>query len=260
MDRLLDIKNLKISFNNDFSLTEAVNGIDLYINDKEILGLAGESGSGKSVTALSLTRLLPSTAVISGSVIFQGQDLLKLKTGRLNKIRGSKIGYIFQEPTSFLNPVFSIGFQISEALIFHQGLTKKQAFDVSVGLLEQVHMPRAKEQMYKYPHQLSGGMNQRVMIAMALACRPKLLIADEPTTALDVTIESGILALLEELRSTLGLSVLLISHDLSIMQRLAERIAVMKDGLIVECAGKDKIFKNPEADYTKMLLDSVIKL
>jgi len=260
MAKLLDIKNLKVGFENDDVFTEAVKGIDLFVNESQILGLAGESGSGKSVTTLSITRLLPSSATVSGSVCFEGEDLLSIDEARMIHIRGRKISYIFQEPTSFLNPVFSIGSQISESLIFHQKLTKKQAFEESVRVLEQVHMSNPREQMHQYPHQLSGGMNQRVMIAMALACRPKLLIADEPTTALDVTIESGILDLLLELKQKMNLSIILISHDLSIMERLADRIAIMKDGHIVECDQTKIILNNPQHSYTKNLMDSIIRL
>jgi ABC-type dipeptide/oligopeptide/nickel transport system ATPase component len=258
---LLEIKNLSVNFSQGDKTIEAVRGANLKVYEGEILGLVGESGSGKSVTALSVTRLLPSSAEISkGEILFDGREIFKLSEEQLRKIRGAKISYVFQDPAASLNPVFTIGDQLIETIRLHQGSKENEAFDTAVGLLKDVGMPSPKEVMFSYPHQLSGGMKQRVMIAMAISCRPKLLIADEPTTALDVTIQAQILELLEKLREELKLTVLLITHDLSIVAQVAEKTAVMQEGRIVEYGDTDMIYKKPSHPYTKKLIDCIPKI
>lgn len=258
---LLEIKNLYVNFRQGEKTIEAVRGADLKVFEGEILGLVGESGSGKSVTALSATRLLPISAEIKkGEILFEGREMLKLSEEQLHKIRGAKISYVFQDPATSLNPVFTIGEQLIETIRLHQGSKESEAFDVAVDLLKNVGMPSPKEIMFSYPHQLSGGMKQRVMIAMAISCRPKLLIADEPTTALDVTIQAQILELLEKLREELKLTILLITHDLSIVAQVAEKTAVMQEGRIVEYGDTDLIYKKPSHPYTKKLIDCVPKM
>lgn len=255
---LLEIKNLCVDFKQGEKTVKAVRGADLKIFEGEILGLVGESGSGKSVTALSATRLLPESAEIKeGEILFDGREIFKLSEEQLRKIRGAKISYVFQDPATSLNPVFTIGEQLAETIRLHQGSKAGEAFDVAVGLLKDVGMPSPNEMMFSYPHQLSGGMKQRVMIAMAISCRPKLLIADEPTTALDVTIQAQILELLEKLREELKLTILLITHDLSIVAQVAEKTAVMQEGRIVEYGDTDLIYKKPSHPYTKKLIDCI---
>lgn len=258
---LLEVRDLYVDFRQDGKTIEAVRGANLKIYEGEILGLVGESGSGKSVTALSVTRLLPESAEISrGEILFDGHEILKLSEERLRKIRGAKASYVFQDPATSLNPVFTVGDQLVETIRLHQGSKESEAFDIAVGLLKDVGMPAPKEMMFSYPHQLSGGMKQRVMIAMAISCRPKLLIADEPTTALDVTIQAQILELLEKLREELKLTVLLITHDLSIVAQVAEKTAVMQEGRIVEYGDTDLIYKKPSHPYTKKLIDCIPKM
>lgn len=255
---LLEIKDLHVDFRQDGKIVEAVRGADLKVFAGEILGLVGESGSGKSVTALSATRLLPISAEIKkGEILFEGREILKLSEEQLHKIRGAQISYVFQDPATSLNPVFTIGEQLIETIRLHQQSKESEAFDVAVDLLKNVGMPSPKEIMFSYPHQLSGGMKQRVMIAMAISCRPRLLIADEPTTALDVTIQAQILELLEKLREELKLTILLITHDLSIVAQIAEKTAVMQEGRIVEYGDTDLIYKKPSHPYTKKLIDCV---
>lgn len=258
---LLEIKDLHIDFRQAGKTIKAVRGADLKIFEGEILGLVGESGSGKSVTALSVARLLPASAEIrKGEILFDGREILKLSEEQLRKVRGAKISYVFQDPATSLNPVFTIGEQLTETIRLHQGSKAGEAFDVAVGLLKDVGMPSSNEIMFSYPHQLSGGMKQRVMIAMAISCRPKLLIADEPTTALDVTIQAQILELLEKLREELKLTILLITHDLSIVAQVAEKTAVMQEGRIVEYGDTDMIYKKPSHPYTKKLIDCIPKM
>ena len=258
---LLEIKNLYVNFRQGEKTIEAVRGADLKIYEGEILGLVGESGSGKSVTALSVTRLLPGSAEITkGEILFDGREIFKLSEEQLRKIRGAKVSYVFQDPATSLNPVFTIGEQLIETIRLHQASKENEAFDTAVGLLKDVGMPSPNEVMFSYPHQLSGGMKQRVMIAMAISCRPKLLIADEPTTALDVTIQAQILELLEKLREELKLTVLLITHDLSIVAQVAEKTAVMQEGRIVEYGDTDLIYKKPSHPYTKKLIDCIPKI
>jgi len=258
---LLEIKNLYVNFRQGEKTVEAVRGADLKVFEGEILGLVGESGSGKSVTALSVTRLLPASAqIMKGEILFDGREILKSSEEQLRKIRGAKISYVFQDPATSLNPVFTIGEQLTETVRLHQGSKAGEAFDVAVDLLKDVGMPSPNEIMFSYPHQLSGGMKQRVMIAMAISCRPKLLIADEPTTALDVTIQAQILELLEKLRKELKLTILLITHDLSIVAQVAEKTAVMQEGRIVEYGDTDMIYKKPLHPYTKKLIDCIPKM
>jgi len=257
MKTLLEVKNLRVNFNLNGKQFTAVDGVDFNINESETVILSGESGSGKTITALSLTKNLPFSAeIISGSVVFEGTDLLKMDEIGLSQIRGAKISYIFQEPTSYLNPVFTIGSQITEAIILHQAKSKLKAQKDAQELLGMVKLKEPQRVLDSYPHQLSGGMNQRVFIAMALACRPKLLIADEPTTSLDVTVEAQILKLLTELKKEMGFSLLFITHNLSIAKRIADRIYVMYMGQIVECGSKESIFLAPKHAHTKELINA----
>lgn len=261
MYNLLEITNLKVDFYLPGEKFSAVDRLNLYIAMDEVVVLAGESGSGKTVTALSITRILPPQAkIIEGSIRFQGKDLLKISESDLYDIRGSKIAYIFQEPTSFLNPVFSIGEQISEAIILHQSKSRQEARDETVRLLSLVNIKHPQQRIFDYPHNLSGGMNQRAMIAMALACKPRLLVADEPTTCLDVTTESQILNLLMDLKSQFKFSILFITHNLSIAKRIADRIAIMYKGRIVEEGDKHTIFGSPKHQHTKKLVAAYEKI
>lgn len=260
-NKLLEIKELKVSFFIDKKEVRAVDGVNLCLSKGKTLGLVGESGCGKSLTALSILRLIPSQAqIVGGEIIFDGEDLLKCSNSQLRKIRGGKISMIFQEPSSSLNPVFTIGNQIYESIRLHQKLSPKEAREKVKGLLKLVGIPSPQEQIFRYPHQLSGGMNQRVMIAMAIASNPAILIADEPTTALDVTIQSQVLVLLKELQTKLGMAILLITHDLSIIAQTTDYVAIMYTGKIVEEATTNEIFSHPLHPYTKGLLESIPKL
>jgi oligopeptide/dipeptide ABC transporter ATP-binding protein len=256
---LLEIKNLKTYFYTDYGVVKAVDGINLQVGEKETLGIVGESGSGKSVTGLSALRLIPSPPgkIVSGEIIFQGQDLLSLTAKEMRNIRGNKISMIFQEPMTSLNPVFTIGNQITEAITLHQGLKRKEAYDKAIEVLHRVGIPGPKERISQYPHQMSGGMRQRVMIAMAISCEPALLIADEPTTALDVTIQAQILDLLRDLKQTLNMAVMLVSHDLGVIAEMADRIAVMYGGSIMEYGSAAEIFRHSLNPYTRGLLKSL---
>lgn len=261
MNMLLKIEDLRVNFYLDKQVITAVDGVNLEIRRNEVLLLAGESGSGKTVTSLAITKNLPSSArIISGKVIFDGQDLLNLDEDSLRKIRGAKIAYIFQEPTSFLNPLYTIGNQILEAIILHQNKTKYEAQKLAVELLNLIKIREPESVLFDYPHQLSGGMNQRVFLAMALACKPTLLIADEPTTSLDVTIETEILQLLLDLKEKIGFSLLFITHNLSIAKRIADRICIMYKGKIVEEGSKDEIFSQPKHFHTKELISAYDKI
>jgi peptide/nickel transport system ATP-binding protein len=258
---LLQIKGLKTIFLTENGLLPAVDNISFTIKPGEILGLVGESGCGKSVTALSILRLIsPPGKITEGEILFEGSDLLKLSEKEMQKIRGRKISMIFQEPMTSLNPVLSVGNQIGETLIIHKGYKKKEARLAAIDLLRAVKIPDAEKRVDQYPHQLSGGMRQRVMIAMAIACRPALLIADEPTTALDVTIQAQILDLLKSLRAEFGLSILLITHALGVVAEVADRVIVLYAGKIVEEAPVRELFENPQHPYTIGLLDSIPKL
>ncbi|MDD5166242.1 MAG: ABC transporter ATP-binding protein [Candidatus Omnitrophica bacterium] len=261
MENLLEIRNLKVDFYLKDQVVNAVNGVNLDIGNNEVLLLAGESGSGKTISALAITRILPLTArIVSGSIFFEGSDLLALDEAALRKVRGARIAYIFQEPTSYLNPVYSIGSQIIETIMLHQNKNKLQARQEALELLELVKIKDPQRVLFDYPHQLSGGMNQRVFIAMSLACVPKLLIADEPTTSLDVTIEAQILELLLDLKKRFGFSLLFITHNLSIAKKIADRISVMYKGKIVEEAATAKIFNSPEHFHTRELIRAYEKI
>lgn len=261
MNALLEIRNLQVNFRQEGKEVEAVRNADLKIHEGEILGLVGESGSGKTVTALSVTKLLPrSGEIVNGEVIFEGHDLLRLTDDELRTIRGGKISYVFQDPATSLNPVFTIGEQLIETIALHQRARKEEMFGRAILALKDVGMPAPEDIMYAYPHRLSGGMKQRAMIAMAISCRPRLLIADEPTTALDVTIQAQILDLLVRLKDELKLTVLLITHDLSIVAQVADKTAVMQSGEVVEYGDTEIIYRKPSHPYTKRLIDCIPKL
>lgn len=261
MSHLLEVKNLETQFPTRAGLVRSVNDISFYIEEGELLGLVGESGCGKSITALSIMRLIsPPGKIAAGEIAFKGENLLKASEDRMREIRGNDIAMIFQDPMTSLNPVFTIGEQIAEALRLHRKLDKKQAWAAAIEAMKEVAIPDPSRRVNDYPHQLSGGMRQRVMIAMALACDPELLIADEPTTALDVTIQAQILELLNELRQSRKLAVLLITHDLGVVAEVADRVAVMYTGKIVEESGVDEIFADPKHPYTQGLLRSVPKM
>lgn len=260
--RLLEIENLTVNFSTEEGIITAVDNVSFFINRGETLCLVGESGCGKSVTSLSIMRLLPSppAKISSGKIIFENEDLLKKSEVEMRKIRGNKISMIFQEPMTSLNPVFTIGKQISEAIIIHQHVSEEIAREKTIEMLKLVGISNPEKRYYEYPHQMSGGMRQRVMIAMALSCNPKLLIADEPTTALDVTIQAQILELISQLKEKIGMSVLLITHDLGVVAEMAERVIVMYAGQIVEEAKVEDLFENPLHPYTKGLLKSIPRL
>lgn len=261
MDNLLTIRNLRVTFRKGAKVINAVDGLNLDMAYNETLVLAGESGSGKSITALAIAKILPASAEIaSGVVMFEGADVFRLKEGALRRLRGHKIAYIFQEPSSYLNPVYTIGNQLAEAIILHQNKSKKEAYREAGGLLRQVKIKEEERVLFSYPHQLSGGMNQRVFIAMALACRPKLLIADEPTTSLDAAIEAEIIRLLLELKDELGFSLLFITHNLSIAKRIADKICIMHRGKIVEQGSREGIFGLPQHFHTKELIRAYARL
>ncbi len=252
---LIEVKNIRTYFEVDEGEIKAVDGISFQLKQGETLGIVGESGSGKSVTALTIMRLLAETAQIeSGEISFFGRDLVKLPIPELRNIRGKEISMIFQEPMTSLNPVFTVGSQIMEAILTHQNVSKSEAKDRTISLFREVGIPDPEERIYSYPHEMSGGQRQRVMISMALSCNPKLLIADEPTTALDVTIQSQILDLLRHLRDNRDMSILFISHDLGVIAEIADYVAVMYRGKIVEYNSLLEIFSNPKHPYTKGLL------
>ncbi len=261
MTHLLEINNLQTHFPTRAGIVRAVDGVSFFVDKGELLGVVGESGCGKSITALSIMRLIsPPGKIVGGEVLFEGEDLLKASERRMCEIRGDDIAMIFQDPMTSLNPVFTVGEQIAEALRLHRNLSHQKAREAAIAAMHEVAIPDAARRAKDYPHQLSGGMRQRVMIAMALACDPKLLIADEPTTALDVTIQAQILELLNELRTSRELGVLLITHDLGVVAEVAERVAVMYTGRIVEESPVDKLFERPKHPYTEGLLRSVPKL
>ncbi len=258
---ILSVSNLTTSFRVDGRWKSVVRNISFDIKPKETLAVVGESGSGKSVTALSIMRLTPpQSSKIEGSIKLNGKELLTLPDAEMRHIRGNEIAMIFQEPMTSLNPVLTIGFQIAEALILHRGLSRSEAEAETVRLLEKVRIPAAKSRFHEYPHRFSGGMRQRVMIAMALACKPKLLIADEPTTALDVTIQAQILELIKTLQDEEGMSVLFITHDMGVVAEIADRTVVMYNGDEIETGATEEIFHNPQKPYTKSLLSAVPKL
>lgn len=257
---ILQVNDLQTTFFTDSGEVPAVDHIDFHVHEGEILGIVGESGCGKSVTSLSIMGLVPNPPgkVVGGEILFEDRDLLKMSEKQMRGIRGNDIAMIFQEPMTSLNPLFTIGNQMTEAILIHEKKqSKKQAAERAVEMLKLVGLPRASDLMKDYPHQLSGGMRQRVMIAMALVCDPKVLIADEPTTALDVTIQAQILKLMKELNTRLNTAVLLITHDLGVVAETCERVVVMYSGQIIEEALAKEIFENPQHPYTKGLIQSV---
>jgi peptide/nickel transport system ATP-binding protein len=256
---LLDVRDLQTEFVTDEGIARAVDGVSFSITAGETLGMVGESGCGKSVTALSILRLIPSPPgrIAGGEILYEGRDLLPLSEQKMRRIRGNEIAMIFQEPMTSLNPVFTIGDQIGEAIRLHQKTDRKTTRVRVIEMLRLVKMPAPERRIDEYPHQLSGGMRQRVMIAMALSCNPRLLIADEPTTALDVTIEAQILELLEELRTRLGMALLLITHDLGVIAEHADRVVILYAGRIIESGTVEDIFLRPLHPYTRGLLASV---
>jgi oligopeptide/dipeptide ABC transporter ATP-binding protein len=261
MDSILEVKNLSTHFFTRAGTVKAVDGVSFAIERGSTLALVGESGSGKSVTSLSVMRLIqPPGETVSGEIIFNGRDLMKLDGDEMRRLRGRDIAMIFQDPMTSLNPVYTVGDQIAEAIQLHEGLTRRRAWAKAVEMMERVKIPDAARRAGDYPYQLSGGMRQRVMIAMALSCNPNLLIADEPTTALDVTIQAEILDLLKALKDEFDLSMLLITHDLGVVAETADTVAVMYAGRIVEQAGAREIFRAPRHPYTEGLLRSVPRL
>ena len=262
MKALLEIKNLKTHFFTHEGTVKAVDGVSFKINQGETLGIVGESGSGKSVTALSVMRLIPHPPgkIVGGEIYFEGKDLLKLDDKEIRKMRGKKISMIFQEPMTSLDPVFTIGHEIGEVIQLHQELSNEEARKKSIEILKVVGMPDVEKRIDNYPHELSGGMRQRVMIAMALSCNPTLLIADEPTTALDVTIQAQILRLINDLKDKFGASVMLITHDLGVIAEMCDNVAVMYAGNIVEYTDVYTLFNNPLHPYTKGLSKSMPRM
>ncbi len=258
-DFLLEVKNLKTHFFTDEGVAKAVDGVDFVIRRGETLGVIGESGCGKSVTALSVMQLIdsPPGKIVSGEILFEGEDLLKKTPSEIRKIRGNDISMIFQEPMTSLNPVFTIGNQIMENILLHQHTDKAEARKKAVDMLELVGIPSPDKRVDDYPHQLSGGMRQRAMIAMALSCHPKLLIADEPTTALDVTIQAQILELMKKIKTEIGMAVMMITHDLGVVAEVADNVVVAYGGKVVEYADVISVFKDARHPYTRALYDSI---
>jgi oligopeptide/dipeptide ABC transporter ATP-binding protein len=258
----LEIDNLHTHFITPAGVVRAVDGVSYSLRSGETLGVVGESGCGKSVTALSILRLIssPPGRIVDGSIRFDGVDLLSLSESQMEDVRGNRISMIFQEPMTSLNPLLTVGRQISEAIALHQKVPRREAMDRAIDMLRRVHIPEPERRAHAYPHQLSGGMRQRVMIAMALSCNPKVLIADEPTTALDVTIQAQILDLMRELRDTLGTAIILITHDMGVVAENADRVVVMYAGRKVEEAKVDDLFERPAHPYTRGLLGSIPSL
>ncbi|WP_413162347.1 ABC transporter ATP-binding protein [Capilliphycus salinus ALCB114379] len=262
MSPLLEVQNLETRFFTPDGIVRAVNGISYQVNSGETVGIVGESGSGKSISVLSILRLIPSPPgkITGGKVFFEGEDLLTLSSENLRQIRGNKISIIFQDPMTSLNPVLTIEKQITESIQLHLGLNKQESKSRAIQLLKQVGIPDAERRIRNYPYQFSGGMRQRVMIAMGLACNPKLLIADEPTTALDVTVQAQVVELVKQLKKELGMAVIWITHDLALLAGLADRILVLYAGQIVEQASINQLYKNPRHPYTIGLLESLPRL
>ncbi|TLS50384.1 ABC transporter ATP-binding protein [Paenibacillus antri] len=261
-ETILEVKDLRVSFNVRGGEVQAVRGVDFEVKKGEAVAIVGESGCGKSVTAQTIMRLIPTppSVIKSGSIKFKGEDLIKKSEKEMEAIRGKDIGMIFQDPMTSLNPTLTIGRQITEGLIKHQKMSKQAAKDRAIDILKLVGIPNPEARFAQYPHEFSGGMRQRAMIAIALACNPSLLIADEPTTALDVTIQAQILTLMKDLQSTLGTSIILITHDLGVVADMCDRVIVMYAGKVVETGTKWEVFKNPKHPYTKGLLRSVPRL
>ncbi|MEA2641265.1 MAG: oligopeptide transport system ATP-binding protein [Chloroflexota bacterium] len=261
MDPLLDVRNLRTQFPTGDGIVHAVNGVSFTVMPGEAVGLVGESGCGKSISALSIMGLVPRPGeVVDGQVLFEGRDLRKLNEDQMRRIRGNEIAVVFQDPMTSLNPVLTVRTQVTEPLMLHKGMDQSTADKRAVELLELVEIPAARTRLREYPHQFSGGMRQRVMIAMALACEPKLLIADEPTTALDVTIQAQILELMTKLRKEVGMALIMITHDLGVVAGLCDRINVMYAGYIVEHAPTEELFANPRHPYTLGLLRSIPRM
>jgi peptide/nickel transport system ATP-binding protein len=256
---VLEVDNLQTHFFTEDGVVRAVDGVSYSVRSGETLGVVGESGCGKSVTALSVLRLVPTppARIVGGSIRFEGRNLLDLTESEMESIRGNEISMIFQEPMTSLNPLLTVGRQIGEAIALHQGLSQRAAMSKAIEMLQRVSIPEAERRVHAYPHQLSGGMRQRVMIAMALSCNPKVLIADEPTTALDVTIQAQILELMRELQETFGTAIVLITHDMGVVAENADRVVVMYAGKKVEEAAADDLFDRPYHPYTKGLLGSI---
>ncbi|MBA4325451.1 MAG: peptide ABC transporter ATP-binding protein [Rhodobacter sp.] len=259
---VLDVRDLKTVFRTRGGEVHAVNDVSFHLKPGELLGVVGESGSGKSVTMMSLLRLLPSPPadIRGGKALLNGRDLLTMTDDELRSVRGAKVGFVFQDPMTSLNPVFTLGDQIMEPLIKHMRLSRRQAEARAIELLELVGIPGASQRLHQYPHQFSGGMRQRVMIAIALACDPDVLIADEPTTALDVTIQAQILELVKELRRKLGMAIIWITHDLGVIAGIADRVMVMYGGQVVEHAPVHELFANPQHPYTRALLQTIPRI
>ncbi|MDI6775924.1 MAG: ABC transporter ATP-binding protein [Syntrophales bacterium] len=262
MRPILEVKNLSTHFATQSGIVRAVDGVDLVVNEGDTLGVVGESGCGKTVLALSIMRLVttPPGRIVSGSVLFDGLDLLRLREKEMQRVRGKDISMIFQEPMTSLNPVFRVGEQIAEAMRLHQGLSKKDALERAVGMLRLVGIPSPERRISDYPHQMSGGMRQRVMIAIALACNPRLMLADEPTTALDVTIQAQIIDLIGDLKDQVGASVVMITHDLGVIAETARFVVVMYAGKVVEYGPVGDIFSTPLHPYTVGLLEAIPKM
>lgn len=256
---LLEVRHLTTAFESEVGLLRAVDDVSFNVPRGQCVGIVGESGCGKSVTAMSLVRLLPRPhgQILEGRVMFDGEDILQMRSRRLHEVRGGRIGVIFQEPMSALNPVHRIGDQIAESLMLHRGMNRETAWLEAINMLHHVRIPDPEARVWEFPSSLSGGMRQRVVIAIALACRPDLIIADEPTTALDVTVQQQILALIRELREEMGSSALLITHDLGVIAQNCDRVVVMYAGRVVESAGVKELFANPRHAYTKALLASM---
>jgi peptide/nickel transport system ATP-binding protein len=254
---LLEVSDLSVRFETEDGPIYAVDRLSFTLDPGEVLGIVGESGCGKTVTALAILRLLPPSAVVSGRVLFEGLDLLQLAPKKLRAVRGREIAFVFQEPMTSLNPVFTVGNQIGEVLRTHLGASRKDARERAIELLRLVRVPAPEKRVDEYPHQLSGGMRQRVMIAMAVACEPKVVIADEPTTALDVTTQAGILDLMQELRDRLGTAILIITHDLGVVAELADRVMVVYAGREAEVAPVHDMFAEPQHPYTVALLEAI---
>jgi peptide/nickel transport system ATP-binding protein len=259
---LLRVQDLKVHFDTDDGILHAVDGVNFHIDRSETLGVVGESGCGKSVTAMTIMKLLamPPGRIADGQIWFEGQDLVQVDAQTIRGLRAKQIAMIFQEPMTSLNPVLSVGEQIAESLRLHEGLSPKQAMVQATEMLRLVNIPKPDQRVFDYPHQFSGGMRQRVMIAMALACKPKLLIADEPTTALDVTIQAQILDLLNDLKSQLGMSIMLITHAMGVVAETAQRVVVMYAGRVVEEATVDQLFASPAHPYTQGLIRSIPRI
>jgi peptide/nickel transport system ATP-binding protein len=262
MAPLLEIKGLKTHFATDDGILQAVDGVDIRLNKGETLCVVGESGCGKTVTAMSILKLIamPPGRIVQGEILFEGRDLVPLSSRELDDIRAKDIGFIFQEPMTSLNPVLTVGEQVAESLRRHEGLSQRDALARTVEMFKLVQIPNAEARVNSYPHQFSGGMRQRVMIAMALACKPKLVIADEPTTALDVTIQAQILDLLQDMKDRFGMAVMLITHAMGVVAETAQRVVVMYAGKVVEEADVESLFENPRHPYTQGLIRSIPRI